>query len=263
MRGLMALSWEDGLNALVAEGIEAIVFRTVGDQCSLWESVLPEELLRLPEELARVDALLDDPAFFAPFVPFFDPRMGRPSTPMETYLRLMFLKFRYRLGYESLCREVADSITWRRFCRIGLDGAVPHPTTLMKLTTRCGSAAVDGLNEALLAKAAEAKLLRTNRIRVDTTVVANVAYPTDSGLLARAIRWIAATGKRIQAAGGATRTTLRDRSRAAGRRAHEIAAKLRTRSAAGRGEAPATVRRVTGDWPSWPPPPPPTLNGCW
>lgn len=59
----------------------------------------------------RVDALLDDPAFFAPFVPFFDPRRGRPSTPMEVYLQLMFVKFRYRLGYESLCREVADSIT--------------------------------------------------------------------------------------------------------------------------------------------------------
>ena len=44
---------------------------------------------------------------------------GRPSTPMETYLRLMFLKFRYRLGFESLCREVSDSITWRQFCRIG------------------------------------------------------------------------------------------------------------------------------------------------
>ena len=26
----------------------------------------PEELQRLPEELARVDALLDDPAFFSP-----------------------------------------------------------------------------------------------------------------------------------------------------------------------------------------------------
>ena len=83
------------------------MFRTVGDQPSLFESILPQELLRLPEELARVDAMLDDPAFFAPFVPFFDPRIGRPSTPMETYLRLMFLKFRYRLGYESLCREVA------------------------------------------------------------------------------------------------------------------------------------------------------------
>src|SRR3954466_1949054 len=244
MRGFTVLSWEDGLNALVAEGIEAIVFRTVGDQCSLWESVLPEELRRLPEELARVDALLDDPAFFAPFVPFFDPRIGRPSTPMETYLRLMFLKFRYRLGYESFCWGGADSIPWRQFCRIGIDQPVPHPTTLMKLTTRCGSAAVEGLNEALLAKAAEAKLLRCTRVRVDTTVVpANVAYPTDSGLLAKAVRRIAVTGRRVQAAGGATRTRVRDRSRAAGRRAHDLNAKLRTRNAAARDEALAVVRR--------------------
>ena len=215
---------------------------------SLWEAVLPPELLKLPDELARVDALLDDPAFFTPFVPFFDLRIGRPSTPMETYLRLMFLKFRYRLGYESLCREVSDSITWRRFCRIPLDGAVPHPTTLMKLTTRCGSAAVDGLNEALLAKAAEAKLLRTNRVRADTTVVpANVAYPTDSGLLAKAVRRIAATSRRIQAAGGAVRTRVRDRSRAAGKRAHAVAAKLRSRAALGRDEATAAVLKSTGE----------------
>jgi IS5 family transposase len=224
------------------------VFRTVGDQPSLFESVLPEQLLRLPEELARVDALLDDPAFLAPFVPFFDSRIGRPSTPMETYLRMMFLKFRYRLGYESLCREVSDSIAWRRFCRIPLEGSVPNPTTLMKLTTRCGPAAVEGLNEALLVKAAAARLLRTNRVRVDTTVVpSNVSYPTDSGLLAKAITRIAATQRRIQAAGGATRTTVRDRSRAAGKRAHAIGAKLRTRSAAGKDEAQAAVRRVTNE----------------
>jgi transposase, IS5 family len=157
------------------------MFRTVGDQPTLWEAILPDELRRLPVELARVDAWLDDAVFFTPFMPFFDLRLGRPSTPMETYLRLMFLKFRYRLGFESLCREVSDSITWRQFCRIGLTQPVPHPTTLMKLTTRCGSAAVEGLNKALLAKAVEAKVLRFSRIRVDTTVVpSNVAYPTDS-----------------------------------------------------------------------------------
>jgi transposase, IS5 family len=167
---------------------------------------------------------------------------------MEVYLRLMFLKFRYRLGYETLCREVTDSITWRRFCRIPIDGQVPHPTTLMKLTTRCGTAAVDGCNEALLAKAAEAKLLRTTRLRADTTVVpADVAYPTDSGLLAKAVRRIAAARRRIQAAGGATRTRVRDRSRSAGARAREIGAKLRLRAAQGRDEAQATVRRVTGE----------------
>jgi len=111
----------------------------------LWESILPAELLVLPVELARVGALLDDPAFFAPFAPFFDAVMGRPSIPMETYLRLMFLKFRYRLGYESLCREVADSISWQRFCRIPLGSRVPHPTTLMKITTRCGDGRGSGV----------------------------------------------------------------------------------------------------------------------
>jgi hypothetical protein len=96
----------------------------------LWESVPPEKLLRLPEELARVDALLDDPAFFAPFVPFF------------------------------------------------------------------------------------------------------------------------ATGKRSRAAGGAVRSRLRDRSCAAGRRAHEIATKLRTRSAAGREEGRPPCGGSVGSWPS-------------
>jgi IS5 family transposase len=224
------------------------MLRTVAGQPSLWDAILPEELRRLPVELARIDVLLDDPVFFAPFVPFFDPRMGRPSTPMETYLRLMFLKFRYKLGYEALCREVSDSITWRQFCRLGIDQPVPHPTTLMKLTTRCGSAAVDGLNETLIAKAVEAKVIRTSKIRVDTTVVpANVTYPTDSGLLAKAVKRIAKAGRRIQAAGGAVRTKVRDRSCAAGKRAHDLNAKLRTRNAAARDEALAVVKRKNGE----------------
>jgi transposase, IS5 family len=222
------------------------MFRTIGDGPSSWEALLPPELLRLPEELARVDALLDDPAFFAPFAPHFHPVIGRPSTPVECYLRLMFLKFRYRLGFESLCAEVADSISWRRFCRIGLDGRVPHPTTLMKLTTRCGPEAVAGLNEALWAKAAGQKLLRTARVRADTTVIgANVAYPTDVGLLAKAVVKLVRTARRVQAAGGATGTKMTDRRRAAGRRAREMAAWMRTRSNLGKDQKTAAMNRVS------------------
>ena len=224
------------------------MFRTLSDPPSSWELQLPAELLRLPDELARVDALLDDPVFFAPFAPHFHPVLGRPSTPVECYLRLMFLKFRYRLGYESLCAEVSDSISWRRFCRIPLDGRVPHPTTLMKLTTRCGEAAVAGLNEALLAKAAGAKLLRTARVRADTTVIsADVAYPTDSGLLAKAVGKLVRTARRVQAAGGATGTAMTDRRRAAARRVREIAGKLRSRGKLGREESTRAIRRVTGE----------------
>jgi len=36
------------------------MLRTRAVEVSLWEAVLPPEVLRLPEELARVDVLLDD-----------------------------------------------------------------------------------------------------------------------------------------------------------------------------------------------------------
>jgi IS5 family transposase len=86
----------------------------------------------MPAELAAVDAVLDDPRFFEPYRRFFHAWLGRPSIPLETYLRLMFLKYRYRLGFERVCAEVTDSISWQRFCRIPLGGSVPHPTTLMR-----------------------------------------------------------------------------------------------------------------------------------
>jgi IS5 family transposase len=165
----------------------------------------------------------------------------------------MFLKFRHRLGYESLCAEVSDSISWRPFCRIGLDGRVPHPTTLMKLTTRCGEAAVAGLNEALWAKAAGAMLLRTARVRADTTVIAaNVAYPTDAGLLAKAVGKLVRAVRRVKAAGGAAGTVMTDRRRAAGRRAREMAATMRARARLGRDETSRAIGRATGTWPIWP-----------
>jgi hypothetical protein len=92
---------------------------------------------------------------------------------------MMFLKHRYRLGYETLCRDVADSISWSRFCRIPLGTTAPHPSTLGKITARCGPEVVDQLNKALLVRAAGAKVVKLDKVRADTTVVeANVAYPT-------------------------------------------------------------------------------------
>jgi transposase, IS5 family len=93
-----------------------------------------------------------------------------------------------------------------------------------------------------------AKLLRTDKVRADTTVVeAAVGYPTDSGLLAKAIGTMTRTVTRIKAAGGAARTRARDRRRSAGRRARSIASKLRLRGAQQRDQAQAAVRRITGE----------------
>src|SRR5262245_46389557 len=207
--------------------------RSVGE--SLWEAVLPAELRVLPPELGKVDAVLDDDRFLAPFRSRLTAKTGRPTIAIETYLRLMYLKHRYGLGYETLCREVADSFTWRRFCRIALDGRVPDPSTLMKLTKRLGPGLLEELNAELLAVAVERRVLRSRRLRVDTTVVeADIRSPTDSGLCAHAVSRLTRLGKRIKATGLARRARLRDRRRSVGKRVRAVsAARVRGRQALG------------------------------
>jgi IS5 family transposase len=221
------------------------VLRTkVDPQPSLWETLLGEEFRRLPPGLSVVDDFLDDPVFFEPFVPYFDPRYGRPSIPIETYLRLMHLRFRYHLGFESLCAEVTDSLSWRRFCRIGPYDKVPDPSTLMKITKRCGEDVVSQLNEALLKKADAAHLVKLDKVRADTTVVpANVSYPTDSGLLAKGVAKLARSVSLLKSLGFGTRTSFRDRTRSVRRRAHSIGAWLRRRN----DDAKEEVLKITGE----------------
>jgi IS5 family transposase len=210
---------------------------------SLWEAVLPAELRELPAELAKVDEILDDERFLAPFRSRLTSRIGRPTTPVETYLRLMYLKHRYDLGFETLCKEVADSFAWRRFCRIALDARVPDPTTLMKLTKRLGPALIEELNAELLRVAVERKLLRSRRLRVDTTVVeSDTRYPTDSGLCAHAVSRLTRLATRIRAAGLAPRTSVRDRRRSVGKRVRRISAALNRG-----GRSRAVVDRLTGE----------------
>jgi transposase, IS5 family len=211
---------------------------------TLWEALLPEQARRLPAELAKIDTYLDDERFIAPWRALFDRRLGRPSVPVDTLLRLLYLKHRYQLGYESLCREVADSIGWRRFCRLGLDQPVPHPTTLVKLVRRAGPEVIEQLNQALVAKLAADKLLRARKLRVDTTVVeADIDYPTDADLLEQAVRKLGGLVRRIKGRGAASRTRFRNRGRAAGRRMKQLARTLRRRT----GVAMAEVDRLTGE----------------
>jgi len=158
---------------------------------SLWESVLPPELFQMNEELTQVDKLLDDERFFAPFRERFGTRMGRPTTAVATYLRLMYLKHRYQLGYEVLVKEVSDSLVWRRFCHLDLGDRVPDSTTLIKLTHKYGADTVRSLNDALVLKLKEGKVIRGRKLRIDTTVVeSDIHHPTDTGLLNDGIRVI-------------------------------------------------------------------------
>ena len=148
---------------------------------SLWESVLPPELFKMNEELIQVDKLLDDERFFAPFRERFGTTMGRPTTAVATYLRLMYLKHRYQLGYEVLVKEASDSLAWRLFCHLDLGDRVPDSTTLIKLTHKYGADTVRSLNDALVLKLKEGKVIRGKKLRIDTTVAeSDIHHPTDT-----------------------------------------------------------------------------------
>ncbi len=169
---------------------------------SLWESVLPPELFEMSEELAKIDRILSDERFFAPFVERFHTRVGRPSTPVATYLRMMCLKRRFKLSYETLVKEVSDSLMWRRFCHLSLEDPVPDDKTLIKLTQKYGKDTLQELNDALVLKLKEEKVIRGRKLRVDTMVTeANIHYPTDTGLLADGVRVITRTVSKLRKAG--------------------------------------------------------------
>ena len=168
---------------------------------------------------------------------------GRPTIAMETFVRLMVLKARYRWGYRTLVAEVSDSIHLRRFCRISLSERVPDESTVRKLTRRLGSETVAELTRVLIARATREKRFRARAVRIDSTVIeADVKYPTDAGLAAHGVRALAREAtqareahRRAEAAGAGSLAV--DGSPLRG-----ITRTIRRRT----GEAKAEVLRLTG-----------------
>ncbi|MGC8628012.1 MAG: ISNCY family transposase, partial [Acidimicrobiales bacterium] len=72
------------------------MFRAIAPQQALWASVLPEVARGLPPRIAELGSYFEGPRLLEPFRPYSHPTDGRPSVPMETYVRMMALKYRYQ-----------------------------------------------------------------------------------------------------------------------------------------------------------------------
>ena len=221
---------------------------------SLWDESLPLEVKELPEDLAALDVLLADPELLWPLVECWRQEFqetgrlvlteGRPTIALESYVRLMVLKARYRWGYRSLVAEVSDSIHLRRFCRISLSERVPDESTVRKLTRRIGPETVAEMTRALIVKATREKRFRPRAVRIDSTVIeADVKYPTDAGLASSGVRVLARAGRKLATLVKEKQARVRDRSRAMGHKLRTITRTIRRRS----GEAKREVLKLTGE----------------
>jgi IS5 family transposase len=220
----------------------------------LWEESLPIEVKELPDDLAALDRLLCDPELSMVFLERWRQEVietgrlvltdGRPTIAMETYVRLMVLKQRYRWGYRSLVAEVSDSIHLRRFCRISLAERVPDESTVRKLTRRIGPETVSELTRSLIMSATRQKRFRPRAVRIDSTVVeADVRYPTDAGLASHGARALAREGRKLARMVREKKARVRDRSRSMGRKLRAISRTIRRRS----GEAKSEVLQLTAE----------------
>ena len=219
---------------------------------SLWDEVLPVQARELPEDLARLDELLADPGLLTPIRAHWQREAdavgrataghGRPTISMQTYIRLMVVKHRTGWGYETLMREVSDSLHLRRFCLIALGEQVPDESTVRKLTRRLGPHVVDELTRLVISKAQRETRFRARAVRIDSTVLeADVRYPTDSGLALDSARVLAREARKLQAKVGRDAGWVRDRSRAIGRRVRAMTRTLQRRS----GERKPWVLKLT------------------
>ena len=130
-----------------SKGVRVLTLLAAQPEC-LWDDALPVGVKELPQDLAALDVLLADPELLRPLVERWRREFeqtgrsvlteGRPTIPLETYVRLMLLKQRYRWGYRTLVAEVSDSIHVRRFCLISLTERGPDESTVRKLTRRIG-----------------------------------------------------------------------------------------------------------------------------
>ena len=213
-------------------------------QIDLWTAVLPPELWELPKELATVDGLLADDSILAPLAEPLHPTQGRPSVACAQILRLFYLQHAYGLSDRELMQEASDSLHWRRFCHFGLGDRLPHPTTLTVWRRRLGPDRIQAVNEAVVARLHQRKIIRGRRFRQDSTVIeADIEYPTDAGLLAKGIRALTRLGRKLSSVMGTTETKVPDRRRVVTRRLLAISKLLRRRT----GAAVQDVRRITGE----------------
>lgn len=199
------------------------MLRLAGEQVeSLFDEALPIEVRELPADLARLDLLLSDPRLLEPIAEQWEDSArahGRPTIAMSLFVRLMVVKQRSGWGYETLVKEVSDSLHLRRFCGLSLTASAPHESTVRKLARRLGPEIVDQMTRALIEKAISERRFRARAMRVDSTVVeSDVRWPSDAALALDATRRLAREGARLAALLGEGAQHVQDRSRAAGRR---------------------------------------------
>ena len=128
-----------------------------------------------------------------------DATIGRDGLAAEQVLRIGVLKQLTGQSYEGLAFTLADSNTYRAFCRIGFARKPLNKSTLQKNVKRVKAETWEAINKMVVLKAKESGIEKGTKARTDCTVVeANIHHPNDSSLLGDCARVLARLMKQAQ-----------------------------------------------------------------
>jgi transposase, IS5 family len=114
---------------------------------------------------------------------------GRKGMSGEQVLRVLLVKQLGSFSYDELAFHLADSASYRAFCRIGSMDEIPTSKTLQRNVKKVQALTLERINVLLIEHAIAAEIEDGNKIRVDCTVVeTNIHDPSDSSLLVDSVR---------------------------------------------------------------------------
>jgi len=168
--------------------------------------IVPDQLRLVPApivhvhavELRKMSAVLDALPEAAELVggdlarrgdKLIDMNKGREGMTAEQVLRAFVVKQMNGYSYEELAFHLADSSSYRSFCRFGIAEKPPTKSRLQKNIKRVRAETWAAINRKLVLHAAVNGVEAGRKVRIDSTVVeSNIHAPTDSSLLWDCVR---------------------------------------------------------------------------
>lgn len=115
--------------------------------------------------------------------------LGRDGLSAEQVLRAFVLYLLLKCTFEQLEFHLADSPTYRAFCRLGIGDPAPKRASLQDNLSRLRPETLQALHRLVVEQAVQRGVESGTTVRTDTTpVAAPLRAPTDSALLGDAVR---------------------------------------------------------------------------
>ena len=148
---------------------------------------------------------------------------GAGGLSADQVLRILVVKQMNGFSYRELAFHLADSRSYRTFCRLGITDKVPTKSALNANLKALQPATLEAINRVFVGAAQAAKVETGRTVRADCTVVeSNIHEPTDSELLWDCVRVLTRLLGQARDLLGPTQVAFGNRTRRAKRRRKEI-----------------------------------------